>query len=68
MKQQRSSGGEKSVRGLLQLPELRRPTRRDTPKIANPVCQSSTRVPTAQLPDVDYIIELETTVGYCPTW
>ena len=32
MRQQRSSGGEKFVRGLLLLPELR-PSRRDTPKI-----------------------------------
>jgi hypothetical protein len=38
MKRQRSSGGEKSVRGLLVLPELRRSSRRDTPKITNPVC------------------------------
>jgi hypothetical protein len=39
MKQQRSSGGEKFVRGLLVLPELRRPSRHDTPKITNPVSQ-----------------------------
>jgi hypothetical protein len=42
MKQQRSSGGKKSVRGLLLLPELRRSTRRDTPKITKPVYQRST--------------------------
>jgi hypothetical protein len=42
MTQQRSSGGEKSVEGLLVLPELRRPTPLDTLKIANPVCQRST--------------------------
>lgn len=38
MKRQRSSGGEKSVRGLLVLPELRRSSRRDTPKITKPAC------------------------------
>jgi len=39
MNQQRSSGDEKSVRGLLLLPELHRPPRYDTPKITKPVPQ-----------------------------
>jgi hypothetical protein len=50
MKQQRSSGGEKFVRGLLVLPELRRPSRHDTPKITNPVCQR-TFPSTSSLPE-----------------
>jgi hypothetical protein len=41
MTQQRNSGSEKSVRGLLLLPELRRPSRHDTPKITKPVRQRS---------------------------
>lgn len=36
MQQQRSSGGEKSVEGPLQLPELRCLPGRDTPKITEP--------------------------------
>jgi hypothetical protein len=55
MKKQRSSGGEKFVRGLLVLPELRRPSRRDTPKI------TSTSNDGGCTP-AEKIVDLETTV------
>ena len=66
MNQQRSSGGEKFVRGLLVLPELRRPSLRDTPKITKPVRQRSTRV-TAAVP-YSSVVDLETTVPVLHGW
>ena len=59
MQPQRSSGGEKSVRGLLLLPELRRLSRHDTPKIAKFVSRRST--PGRSNTKIN---DLETTVGF----
>ena len=50
MQPQRSSGGEKSVRGLLLLPELRRLSRHDTPKITRPSAGDQPRAPATRSP------------------
>jgi hypothetical protein len=60
MQQQRSSGGKKSARGLLLLPELRRPSRHDTPKITEP---SASDQPCAPATRSSHIVDLETAVG-----
>jgi hypothetical protein len=58
IKQQRSSGGEKSVEGPLLLPELPRPSGRDTPKITKTSSGKQPRGATILTQNVD----LETTV------
>jgi len=60
MQQQRSSDGEKSVRGLLLLPELRRLSRHDTPKITRPSAGDQPRALVTRSP---HLVDLETTVA-----
>lgn len=61
MQQQRSSGGEKSLEGLLLLPGLRCRARHDTPTITKPSDRSPSERSQLTIP----LEDLETTVGGC---